>query len=314
MLCGKSTACKPFDLQAVKKITFFFCFVFIPPKHSLQTELQQEQSDVWAIKHGMNIDDTGHSHFAWFGGKILLKGTIRSLLSTLSSRLHCLCKEMGSLKNRLLLLSSRAMSNRQRHWGTPSAALRPTRGQREAQDTVSVKILRFFSSHRVREQKKKKKSLKLHFIFIFIFQLKRLLFSHEKGRQPTCGFSRPSQRNQQWNVEQLGSFLALHRQGGERKKDFQILKQELQLLPWQKFSWEQAGRQLSSDCAGWKSGSEQRNGCDTQQHCCLPNKLWLFLVPEKAQQCQLMCSRGSTCPVCIKCQAVSLGSLSVRFS
>lgn len=120
----------------------------------------------------MNIDDTGHSHFAWFGGKILLKGTIRSLLSTLSSRLHCLCKEMGSLKYRLLLLSSCAMSNRQRHWGTPSAALRPARGQREAQDMVTVKILRFFSSHRVREQKKKKKS-QVAFHFYFYFSVKK---------------------------------------------------------------------------------------------------------------------------------------------
>lgn len=144
----------------------------------------------------------------------------------------------------------------------------------EGRERLKIRwVWRFWDSsvHTGWESKKKKKSLKLHFIFIFIFQLKRLLFSHEKGRQPTCGFSRPSQRNQQWNVEQLGSFLALHRQGGERKKDFQILKQELQLLPWQKFSWEQAGRQLSSDWAGWKSGSEQRNGCDTQQHCCLPN-------------------------------------------
>lgn len=95
---------------------------------------------------------------------------IRSLLSVLSSRLHCLCKEMRSLKYGLLpRVALRWVIARD----APPAALRPARWQREAQNTVSVKILRFFSSHRARELK----LLLFYFIyfvlFYFIFEVKR---------------------------------------------------------------------------------------------------------------------------------------------
>ena len=47
-----------------------------------------------------------------------------------------------------------------------------------------------------------------------------------------------------------------------REKDFQILKQEPQLLLWQKFPWEQAGKELCSAWAGWNSSRGHRNWCD----------------------------------------------------
>lgn len=187
--------CKPFDLQAVKKKQppNFFCFVFIPSKHTLQTGLQQERSDVWTVKHGTNIDDIGHSHFACFGRKILLKGTIRSLLSVLSSRQDCLCAEMRSLKYRLCFMSSPVMSNRQRH--SLCCSETQERAERDSKygKWEGFEILQFTQNNGER------KNLELLFFFIF-FQLKRLLFSHRTARQLTCGFSRRSQRNQQWNA------------------------------------------------------------------------------------------------------------------
>lgn len=107
----------------------------------------------------MNIHDIGHSHFPWFGRKIFLKGTIRSLLSVLSSRLHCLCKEMRSLKYGLRLMYSPAMSNRQRHSLCCSETCETAEKGSKYREHEDFEILQFTQGKGAR------KSLELHFFF-----------------------------------------------------------------------------------------------------------------------------------------------------
>lgn len=109
----------------------------------------------------MNIDDIGRSHFAWFGRKILLKGTIRSLLSVLSSRLHCLCTEMRSLKYGLYLMYSSMMSNKQRHSLCCSETCESAERGSKYGECEDFEILQFTQGKGTR------KSLELLFFFLF---------------------------------------------------------------------------------------------------------------------------------------------------
>jgi len=117
----------------------------------------------------MNIDDIGHTHFSWFGRKILLKGTIRSLLSVLSSRLCCLCKEMQSLKYGLCLMYSPAVSNRQRHsFCCSQTGERAERGSKHG-GREDFEILQLMQG------KEARKGLELLFFFFFLVKKARLL-------------------------------------------------------------------------------------------------------------------------------------------
>lgn len=146
---------------------------------------------------------------------------VRSLLSVLSSRLHSSAKRweawnMGFASHVALWVIGR---------DTFSAALTASRWLRKAQNMASMKILRFLSSHRARHQWKVLSSFSF---FVFFFSSYKV-FSAEKENSPlvaSLSFSKEISNAVLNSWAPSWHFT----DRGVREKDFQILKQELQLL------------------------------------------------------------------------------------